>query len=68
MTRLNTEDFLELRDILNKANVPDYERGDFVLSVGEDETPDALCKVYVLTDKNTEISYVVHTEWIEYNA
>ena len=65
---MNTEYFLELRDILNKANVPDYGRGNFVLSVGEDETPDGLCKVYVLTDKNTEISYVVHTEWIEYNA
>jgi len=66
--RVSLEDFKEMRDIFDKNNVPDYERGDFVLSVGEDETPDGLCKVYVLTDRNTEISYVVHTEWIEYDA
>jgi hypothetical protein len=64
---MNLEDFESVREILDKANVPDYERGDFVLTVGEDETPDGLCKVYILTDRNTEISYVVHTEWIKYN-
>ena len=31
MPRLNTEDFLKLRDILDKANVPTDDRSAFVL-------------------------------------